>query len=199
MIRLSCSERRGPVNSAVRPLSLTQTLVAMRKRKLTLVAKIPNHVADGVTWKRGIYEAVTEAQRRAGVHYSDSDKLDVEVRFHLTGHKLTKLDLDNRLKAVGDALQGFINDKGRLDGGSKRKPIIPNDNQIYRLVAEKRLPSKHDLDAPSTITIRRYTGDARTVADPRETRKLATARSNKSLDRSGGSVFRIKRGAAKVE
>jgi hypothetical protein len=144
----------------------------MRKGKLTLVAKIPNHDANVVTWKRGIYDAVTEAQRSAGVYYSDTDKLDVEVRFCLTGHKLTKLDLDNRLKAVGDALQGFINDKGALSGGGRRKPIIPNDNQIYRLVGEKRLPSKHDREARSTITIRRYTADPSTAADPRETRKL---------------------------
>jgi Holliday junction resolvase RusA-like endonuclease len=143
----------------------------VRKRRLKLVAKIPNHVADGVTWKRGIYDAVTKAQRRAGVRYSDSDRLDVEVCFHLQGHKLTKLDLDNRLKAVGDALQGFLNDKGAITSGRKRRPIIPNDNQIYRLVAEKRLPSKHDREAPSTITIRAYNRDARTVADPRETRK----------------------------
>ena len=139
----------------------------MRKRRLKLTAKIPNYVPDGIAWKRAIYDAVTEAKRRAGIHYSPDDKLDVEIRFHLQGHKLTKLDLDNRLKQVGDALQGFINDKGA--GGLK--PIIPNDNQIYRFVAEKRLPSKHDLNALSTITIRRYTADARTIADPRETRK----------------------------
>lgn len=143
----------------------------MKKRRLKLVAKIPNYVADGVVWKRSNYEAVTKAQFRAGVHYSDTDKLDVEICFHLQGHKLTKLDLDNRLKQVGDALQGFINDKGAMRAGRKRRPIIPNDNQIYRLVAEKRLPSKHDREAPSTITIRRYDSDARTRDEPRETRK----------------------------
>ena len=142
-----------------------------RKRRLKLVAKIRNYVPDGVAWKRAIYRAVTEAQRDTGIEYSDSDKLDIDVRFHLKGHKLTKLDLDNRLKAVGDALQGFINDKGTLANGRKRKPIIPNDNQIYRLVAEKCLPPKRDRDALSTITIRRYNRDARTVSDPRETRK----------------------------
>jgi hypothetical protein len=56
-------------------------------------------------------------------------------------------------------------------GADKRPPIIPNDNQIYRLTAEKRLPSKHDYDALSTITIWRYNRDARTRDDPRETRK----------------------------
>jgi Holliday junction resolvase RusA-like endonuclease len=101
------------------------------------------------------------------VQYSATDKLEVQIRFHLQGRKLTILDLDNRLKDVGDALQRFIYDKGA--GGLK--PIIPNDNQIYRLVAEKRLPSKSDLEPLSTITIRRYAGDGRTVADPRETRK----------------------------
>ena len=139
----------------------------MRKRRLRLTDKIPNYVADGIAWKRAIYDAVSEAKRRARIRYLPNDKLDVEIRFHLVGHRLTKLDLDNRLKQVGDALQGFINDKGA--GGLE--PIIPNDNQIYRLVAEKRLPAKRDLDALSTITIRRYTGDSRTVADLRETRK----------------------------
>jgi Holliday junction resolvase RusA-like endonuclease len=143
----------------------------LRKRRLKLIAKIPNYVPDGAAWRREIYKAVTKAQRDAGIQYCETDKLDVEVRFHLHGHKLTKLDLDNRLKAVGDALQGFINDKGRLTNGRKRKPIIPNDNQIYRLTAEKRLPGKRDRNALSTITIRAYNRDARTVADPRETRK----------------------------
>jgi hypothetical protein len=73
----------------------------VRKRRLKLVAKIPNYVPDGVAWKRAIYRAVTKAQRDAGVQYTDTDKL-----------------------------------------------------------------------ALSTITIRRYNRDARTVADPRETRKL---------------------------
>lgn len=135
------------------------------------MAKIPNYIPDGVAWRRAIYRYVTKAQRDAGVQYSDTDKLDVEVCFHLHGHKLTKLDLDNRLKAVGDALQGFINDKGALTNGRKRKPIIPNDNQIYLLMAEKRLPAKRDREALSTIIIRRYDGDARTRDDPRETRK----------------------------
>lgn len=143
----------------------------MVKRRLKIIARIPNYMVDSVEWKKCIYEEVRKAQRRAGVRYSRRDKLEVNVCFHLQGHKLTKLDLDNRLKQVGDALQGFINDKGA--GG--RKPIIPNDNQIYRFIAEKRLPAKRDLKALSTITIRRYDRDARTVADPRETQKRTSS------------------------
>lgn len=139
----------------------------MRKRRFKLTARIPNFMSDSVAWRKAIYAAVTKAQRRAGVRYSKTDKLEVEVRFHLKGHQLTKLDLDNRLKQVGDALQGFMHDKGA--GGLK--PIIPNDNQVYRLTAEKRLPAKHDGEAPSTIVIRRYDQDTRTAKEPRETRK----------------------------
>jgi len=124
-------------------------------------------MSDSVAWRKAIYAAVTKAQRRDGIWYAETDKLDVEIRFHLQGRKLTTLDLDNRLKDVGDALQGFIYDKGA--GGLK--PVIPNDNQIYRLTAEKRLPPKRDLDGLSIITIRRYDRDARTVCDLRETRK----------------------------
>ena len=85
----------------------------MRKRRLKLTARIPNFMSDSVAWRKGIYAAVTKAQRRAGVRYSKTDKLEVEVCFHLEGHRLTKLDLDNRLKQVGDALQGFMHDKER--------------------------------------------------------------------------------------
>lgn len=145
----------------------------MRKSRQKVVAKIPMYVPDSIMWKQHIYDAVRKAQRLAGVRYSKEAKLDVDVRFYFRGHKLTKLDLDNRLKQVGDALQGFIHDKGGKKGSTKRTPIIPNDNQIYRLTAEKRLPSKRYPDSLSTITIRRYAGDARTVADPRETRKTA--------------------------
>jgi hypothetical protein len=61
---------------------------------------------------------------------------------------------------------------------------VTDDNQIYRLTAEKRLPGKRDRDALSTITIRRYNCDARTVADPRETRKHTYAPSNKRFERT---------------
>jgi hypothetical protein len=121
----------------------------VRKRHLKLTAKIPNYVADGIAWKRSIYDAVIEAKRRAGIRYLPNDKLDVEVCFHHQDHKLTKLDLDNRLKQVGETLQGFINDKGA--GGLE--PIIPNDNQIYRLVAEKRLPSKMMVRHPALLPL----------------------------------------------
>src|SRR5437773_1021687 len=104
----------------------------MAKRSLKLSARIPNFMKDAEAWRRAIHAAVVEAQDRGKVRYSDTDKLEVVIRFHLGNPKLTILDLDNRLKDVLDALQGFIGEKGK--SGALR-PIIPNDNQIYRLIA----------------------------------------------------------------
>jgi Holliday junction resolvase RusA-like endonuclease len=121
-----------------------------------------------MAWRKAINAAVVEAQDQAGVQYSSDDKFDVEIRFYLRDRKLTILDLDNRLKDVGDALQGFIGEKGK---SRALRPIIPNDNQIYRLVAEKRMPPKKDRAAFSIIVIRRYNNHRGTARAPRETRK----------------------------
>jgi hypothetical protein len=85
-----------------------------------------------------------------------------------------RLTLDNRLRDVLDALQGFIGDKGKRRA---LRPIIPNDNQIYGPMAEKRLAPKVNRAALSTIVIRRYDHHGGTVREPRDTRKLAKAES----------------------
>lgn len=121
-------------------------------------------MTDAAAWRRAIHSAICEVQDRSNVRYSDSDRLKVEIRFHLRNPKLTVLDLDNRLNDVLDALQGFVFDKGK--GGLR--PIIPNDNQIYRLIVEKRLPPKKNLEQLSTIVIRQYESDRRTALEPRD-------------------------------
>lgn len=140
----------------------------MAKRGLKLSVRIPNFMKDAEAWRRAIHAAIVTKQDRTRVRYSDTDKLDVEIRFHLQNPKLTILDLDNRLKDVLDALQGFVGDKGKSQG---LRPIIPNDNQIYRLTAEKRLAPKSNRAALSTIVIRRYDRHAATDREPRDTRK----------------------------
>jgi Holliday junction resolvase RusA-like endonuclease len=142
----------------------------MAKSSLTVAARIPNFMKDSVAWRRAIHAAVGQARDEAGIRYSTTDKLDVQIRLHLTNPKLTVLDLDNRLKDIFDALQGFMHDKG---GSGECQPIIPNDNQIYRVVVEKRLAPKATRAAESRITIRRYVADERTAAEPRDTRKKA--------------------------
>jgi Holliday junction resolvase RusA-like endonuclease len=145
----------------------------MAKRSLKLSVRIPNFQTDARAWRRAIHAAISDVQKRGDVHYTNTDKLQVEICFFLRNPKLTILDLDNRVKDVCDALQGFIYDKGK--GGLK--PIIPNDNQIYRLIVEKRFPPKVNLASLSTIVIRRYDHDLRTARTERNTRKHLTASS----------------------
>jgi len=146
----------------------------MAKRGLKLSARFPNFVSDGRAWRRSLHAAILEVQSRGPVLYDASDKLEVEICFYLKNPKLTILDLDNRLKDVFDALQGFVGEKGKT---GELKPIIPNDNQIYRVIAEKRLAPKSNREALSTIVIRRYNRHTGTIRTPRDTRKHATGKS----------------------
>lgn len=140
----------------------------MAKRSLKLTVRIPNFMKDAREWRRAIHAAIVKVQDQGNVKYSDTDKLEVEIRFHLRDRKLTILDLDNRLKDVLDALQGMIGEKGK---SGELRPIISNDNQIYRLIAEKRLAPKVNREALSTIVIRRYDRHAGTARAPRGFRK----------------------------
>lgn len=142
----------------------------MAKRGLKLSVPIPNFMSDGPTWRRALHAAIAEVQDQGNVQYSDTDKLEVEICFYLKNPKLTVLDLDNRLKDVFDALQGFIGDKGK---SGELRPIIPNDSQIYRVIAEKRLAPKVNRAAFSTIVIRRYDRHGGTARQPRDIRKHA--------------------------
>jgi Holliday junction resolvase RusA-like endonuclease len=139
----------------------------MAKRALKLSVRIPNFMTDGRAWRRSLHAAIIEQNRRH-VQYAASDKLEVEICFYLKNPKLTILDLDNRLKDVFDALQGFVGEKGKT---GELKRIIPNDNQIYRVIAEKRLAPKSNREALSTIVIRRYSRHTGTIRTPRDTRK----------------------------
>lgn len=85
----------------------------MAKRPLKLSVRIPNFRTDARLWRRAIHSAVADVQKRRDVSYTKNDKLQVEICFYLRNPKLTILDLDNRVKDVCDALQGFIYDKGK--------------------------------------------------------------------------------------
>ena len=141
----------------------------MVNRRLKLQVRIANFETDAKAWRLKIHAAIEDAQAGRNIQYSKDDKLEVEICLYLQNPKLTCLDLDNRAKNILDALQGFVFDKGK--GGKTR--IIPNDNQIYRLVVEKRLPPKANLNSLSTITIRRYDRSRRTVKSARDLRKKA--------------------------
>ena len=143
----------------------------MAKQPKTLKVRLPDYLSETKDWRKAINAEAAKAQKKSRVAYAPDDKLEVQVRMHLRDRKLTVLDLDNRLKQILDALQGFIGDKGKR---GELVPIIPNDNQIYRIIIEKRLAPKVDRTALGVLLIQKYKNHPGTARAPREFRKKLT-------------------------
>lgn len=99
----------------------------MAKDRRTLRTSLPAYQRDRSQWRQQIHAAVMSAARKAGVHYSSADQLEVVVLLYLsrdeTGKRLAIHDVDNRLKDILDALQGRF--------GSLRSTscLVDNDNK----------------------------------------------------------------------
>jgi hypothetical protein len=111
----------------------------MPKARQSLHIRIPPYSAPRNAWRQAINAAVVDAQQRRGVHYCETDRLEICLRVYLDDKSMFFHDVDNRLKDVLDALQGRA-------GGPKthnRLPaIIPNDRQVWRVMVEKALAPK---------------------------------------------------------
>ena len=142
----------------------------MPKRPMKLTVKLPNFQTDSKAWRREMNAAIVAAKSKTTVEYDPDDKLEIHIKFYLRDRKLTILDIDNRLKEVLDALQGMLGDKGKK---KLLEPIIPNDNQIYRIVAEKRLAPKANRESLSALIIQRYRHHGATARAPRVFSKKA--------------------------
>ena len=81
---------------------------------MKLNVRIPNFQTESKAWRNAIHAAVAKAHADQKFRYSEDEKLEVEICFYLKNPKLTILDLDNRVKDVFDALQGFMYDKGKV-------------------------------------------------------------------------------------
>ena len=128
----------------------------MAKKRLVITAELPNYKKDRQEWRRQILRNVQFAAARRKVESLDDLKLDVAVRLYMKGDKRLAIhDVDNRLKDILDALQGrFTGPLGKL------KPLMENDNQVYRALVEK-LPTpkryKNKKSSPGgRIIIRPY-------------------------------------------
>lgn len=126
----------------------------MPTRRLKLRVRLPAYQYPPTDWKQAIRKAVIK-RARGRVRYRDDDQLEVEVRLYLEKEQLEKVDIDNQLKLVLDALQGQVGGGGKKRARSKR--VIPNDSQVYRVTAEKSLPPKQ-ADGMGHLTIQRYRG-----------------------------------------
>lgn len=123
----------------------------MAKRRKTLKIRIPHYTNPKYKWRREIHEAVDLARKKNNVSYTNSDRLELNIRLYLSEKEMLIHDIDNRLKDILDALQGRA-------GGTKSiptmSPIIPNDNQIYRVKIEKS-PTPYQSLGLGHLTIRK--------------------------------------------
>jgi hypothetical protein len=124
----------------------------MAKRRFTFSAQLPPYAPPRNEWRRRVHNAVLEAQASRGVGYSESDRLEVRIELFLGARPLAMLDIEDRVNDVIDALGGHI-----AGPRSRRRiaPIVPNADQIRRIVLEKstRVPRGRPL---GQITLGRY-------------------------------------------
>jgi hypothetical protein len=122
------------------------------KHPSTLKVRIPPYRIPRNKWRKDVYKAVKKVLTKKRVSYTSSDKLEVIIRLYLGEKEIIVHDIDNRLKDILDALQGRA-------GGTKikptLKPLIPNDNQIYRVKVQKTIPPKQSL-AMGHLTIKKF-------------------------------------------
>lgn len=111
----------------------------MAKRPLNLKVRIPPYRTPRNAWRRDIHKAVLESQKKAKVSYGTRDRLEIRARLYLHEHGLFFHDVDNRLKDIMDALQGRVGGT-RTKKNRLRRPIIPNDSQVWRVTIEKGPP-----------------------------------------------------------
>ena len=125
----------------------------MSKRQLKLLVRLPEYQYPRNAWRVAIHKAVEKKMKETNVCYTTEDKLELIIRLYFDKTKLPVMDIDNRLKDIMDALQGHVGGTGKKQ--RQLKPIIPNDSQIYRIVAEKSLPPKQSHGLGHLI-IRKY-------------------------------------------
>lgn len=128
----------------------------MAKPLMKLKVRLPAYHRPRNLWRREIHRVVAHELGRAGIRYTGGDRFEIAIRLYFAASKLKLIDIDNRVKDILDALQGHVG-----GAGIKRrmvKPLIPNDNQIFRIIAEKCLPPWQSDHGLGHLTTRRYKG-----------------------------------------
>jgi len=127
----------------------------MPKPRKTLRIPLPPYLAPRLAWRKGLLRAIRRAKRARRITYDESDHLALNIRLYLVGRKLDRIDVDNRLKDIMDALQGQIGGEGKKIK-KPRDRIIRNDRQVWRVTIEKfERPPKLKDTAGGQLTISR--------------------------------------------
>ncbi len=127
----------------------------MAKQPAKLKVRLPKYHNPRNAWRREIRTAVRDRMKEVNVRYTPKDKLEICLRLYFGEPDLSRIDVDNRLKDVMDALQGQVGGAEKKRRNTKR--VIRNDSQIYRVTVEKGLPpgQSHEM---GHLTIRKYQG-----------------------------------------
>jgi len=128
----------------------------MPKEKKTIIVRLPLFRTPESEWRKDIHNAVSEVLLKKHVHYTKEDYLEVWISLYFDESKIRFVDVDNRTKHILDALQGLTRGYGKKT--RTLKPIIPNDNQVYRIIVEKNVAPKQS-NGKGHLIIRKYKGD----------------------------------------
>lgn len=121
-------------------IGLEEDRLLMSKKPLKLHVRLPQYKFPRSAWRKDIYKEILKEAKKHNTVYSDKDILELSIIIYLDNKKISIIDVDNRLKDIMDAVQGYTG------GACKKKhifhSIIPNDNQIYKVIIEKKEPPK---------------------------------------------------------
>src|SRR5687768_9326846 len=109
----------------------------MAKRKFKVHFRIPQYVSPRNDWRHLMYDIARARMQARGVTYRSHDKLAVEIMLYFNSVAVGRHDVDNRAKDVLDTLQGRM---GGPKAVRRHRPLIPNDNQIFRVTVTKTVP-----------------------------------------------------------
>lgn len=111
----------------------------MTKPRQTLRVRLPPYSPPRNDWRRKIHAELFKATAKREVTYCSDDLLELRVSLYFPLQAIGWHYVDNRLKDIMDALQGWA-------GGSKAQrqleAIIPNDNQARKVTVEKLIAPK---------------------------------------------------------
>src|SRR5688572_4818883 len=107
----------------------------MRRIKI----RLPEYTFPRNRWRKNIYNAILKKLRERGERKIEFDKIELKLVMYLSKNKIEIIDVDNRLKDVMDALQARWGSKITKNNFT---PLMENDNSIYKVTVEKKIPPK---------------------------------------------------------
>jgi Holliday junction resolvase RusA-like endonuclease len=129
----------------------------MTKRRQTIKIRLPRYERNRLSWRKAIHKKLVKASTNIDIRKDDPIELIVTLYFDkLAVHWH---DVDNRLKDIMDALQGRLGGRKSI---KPKHPIIPNDNQVYKVDIEKFVAPKPSL-GKGHLVVKKYVrrkGDA---------------------------------------